>query len=131
MNLGLRTETFGQGNQTWLGSAHGTDMLVPCTLDTSAFTAGTHYPAGYFPSGLALGKITASGLYGPYNDAATDGTQTLVGFLMNDVQAPAVNTVDVQGSLFQHGRVITANLPIPSSVDAAGKADVKGQIIFA
>lgn len=130
MDLSIRTETFGQSNQSWLGSAHGTSNARPCTLDVSAFTAGTHYPAGYFPSGLALGKITATGLYGPYDDSKSDGTQTLVGFLLDDVKASAVNTIDVQGALFEHGRVIVANLPIPSSVDAAGKTDLKGQIIF-
>lgn len=66
MDLSIRTETFQQDDQSWLGSEHGTDMGRSITLDTSAFTSGTHYPNGYFPSGLALGKITATGKYGPY-----------------------------------------------------------------
>lgn len=66
MDLTLRTETFGQDDQSWLGSAHGTDATQSITLDTSAFTSGTHYPDGYFKSGIALGKIAATGKYGPY-----------------------------------------------------------------
>ncbi|MDX3839560.1 hypothetical protein [Streptomyces europaeiscabiei] len=66
MNLTQTTESFGQDDQSWLASAHGTDTARSITLDTSAFTAGTHYPNGYFPSGLAVGKIAASGKYGPY-----------------------------------------------------------------
>ena len=66
MDLTLRTETFGQDDQSWLGSAHGTDTARSITLDTSAFTANTHYPNGFLPSGLPLAKITASGKYGPY-----------------------------------------------------------------
>lgn len=124
MNLAQTTETFGQDDQSWLGSAHGTDAARPITLDTSAFTSGTHYPSGYFPSGLVLGKITATGLYGPYDDAAVDGRQTAVGFLFTAVKAPSVNTIDVQGALLWHGAAIAANLPIPSSLDTNGKADL-------
>lgn len=68
MNLNPRTETFGQEDQTWLGSAHGTSMGRPVTLDISAFTEATHFPDGFVPSGTPVGKITASGLFGPYDD---------------------------------------------------------------
>ena len=223
-------------DQTWLGSAHGTDSARPVTLDVSAFTANTHYPNGYFPSGLALGKITSSGLYGPYaanvsevqtvtitgtptggtftltfdgvttaaiaynataaavqtaleglpniqpgdvvctggalpgtlvtvtfagrwlgknvpqmtaasgsltggssptvtvatgtggGSASSDGTETLAGFLFCSVKAPAVNTIDVQGAILEHCKVVAAKLPI--AVDAAGQASVSGRIIF-
>ena len=129
MDLSVRTETFGQDDQSWLGSAHGTNAGRTITLDTSAFTAGTHYPNGYFLSGIPLGKITASGKYGPYNDAAVDGTETLVGLLLTAVPAPSATTTDVAGALFDHGRVVEANLPI--AIDAAGKTDVAGRIWFA
>jgi hypothetical protein len=35
-------------------------------LDVSAFTANTHYPNGYIPSGMVLSEL-ASGLFGPYS----------------------------------------------------------------
>jgi Bacteriophage lambda head decoration protein D len=130
MDLSITTETFTQDDQSWLGSQHGTDTARSITLDTSAFTAGTHYPNGYFPSGLALGKITATGLYGPYSDAAVDGRTTLVGFLFTAVKAPSVNTIDVQGAILLHGFVVEAKLPSGHGLDANGKTDVKGQIIF-
>jgi hypothetical protein len=128
MNLTTTTEGFGQDDQSWLASAHGTDTARTITLDTSAFTAGTHYPSGYFPSGLALGKITATGLYGPYDDAAVDGRAVLAGLLFTAVSAPSVTTVDPQGSLLWHGAVLAAKLPI--AVDAAGQTDVAGYIKF-
>lgn len=128
MNLTPVTETYQNEDQRWLGSAHGTSSGESITLDTSAFTAGTHYPNGYFPSGLPLGKITATGLYGPYNNASSDGTETLAGHLLCTVDAPTVNTQDPQGALFWHGRVIEARLPI--AVDSAGKADVAGRIRY-
>lgn len=129
MDISLKTENFAFDDQSWLGSAHGTDAARTITLDTSAFTAGTHYPDGYFKSGLPLGKITASGKYGPYNDAAADGTEVLAGFLFCAVDAPSVNTIDVGAAMLEHGRVIAAKLPI--AVNAAGQADVAGRIIFA
>ncbi|MFE5332946.1 hypothetical protein ACFRCG_41840 [Embleya sp. NPDC056575] len=66
MDLSLRTETWGQDDQSWLGSQHGTEAARSITLDVSKFTANTHYPNGYFLSGIPLGKVTATGLYGPY-----------------------------------------------------------------
>lgn len=128
MDLGLKTETYGVDDQSWLGSEHGTQATESVTLDTSTFTQATHYPDGYFKSGLPLGKITASGKYGLYNGAATDGTETLVGFLFAAVGAPTDNTVDVAGAMLTHGKVRSSRLPV--AVDAAGQADVAGTIRF-
>ncbi|MFE5093211.1 head decoration protein [Streptomyces sp. NPDC056638] len=130
MDLSLKTESFTQDRRDWLGSAHGTDAPVSATLDVSKFTAGTHYPDGYIKSGVPLGKITATGLYGPYDDAATDGRQTLVGFLFTaqDVNARRVASTKVVGSMLIHCFIREAKLPV--AVDAAGKTDVAGRIIF-
>lgn len=130
MDLSLRTEAFGVDDQSWLGSAHGTDATESITLDTSAFTAGTHYTAlgGHFKSGIALGKITATGLYGPYDGGAVDGREALAGFLYAAVPAPAAATTDPSGAMLVHGKVVTARLPV--AVDAAGVADVDGRIRF-
>ncbi|WP_043468982.1 head decoration protein [Kitasatospora sp. MBT66] len=128
MELGLRTETFQQEDHSWLGSAHGTDATRSITLDTTKFTAGTHYPNGYFPSGLPLGQITAGGKFGPYDDTAVDGRQTCVGFLMTSVRAPRTAGAPVVGALLDHGKVVTARLPL--AVDANGRADVAGRIQF-
>ncbi|MGO4630504.1 head decoration protein [Streptomyces sp. 2RAF24] len=122
MELSLKTENFGSDDQSWLGSSHGTQATETITLDTSTFTPATHYPDGYFKSGIPLGKITAGGKYGPYDNAAADGRQTLVGFLFAAVQAPAVNTLDPSGAMLTHGKVRESRLPI--AVDAAGKAEV-------
>lgn len=231
MDLSIGSETFGQEDQTWLAAAHGIDLARSITLDVSEFTEGTHYPDGFFPAGLPLGKITATGLYGPYggnvNEVQTiglgaasagtvtigfdgettaaiafnasaaavqtalellsnvepgdivvtggplpgvitltfggqyagenvptvvvtptgltggtvtvtpvtaggssesNGTETLAGFLLSPVKAPVANTTDVGGALYEHGRVVEANLPLP--IDAAGRAAVAGRITF-
>jgi hypothetical protein len=128
MDLTVKTETWTGDDQSWLAANHGTDFARSITLDSSAFTPNTHAPNGFYPSGLALGKITATGLYGPYTPAASDGTDVLAGFLLTPTKAAAVNTTDVGAALFEHGRVVEANLPI--AIDANGKADVAKTISF-
>jgi hypothetical protein len=66
MDISVRTTDYGVEDRSWLGSAHGTTATRTITLDTSAFTEGTHYPDGYVKSGTVLARITGTGLYGPY-----------------------------------------------------------------
>jgi len=128
MDLSITTKSYGVENHSWLGSRHGHDNAQPCTLDTSLFTPGTHYPNGFFLSGIPLGRVTATKKMGPYDDAASDGRQTLVGMLFTSVRAPEDNTHDPIAAQLLHCLVVEAALPI--AVDAAGKADVAGRITF-
>jgi len=66
MDISVRSEgTWGAVDRSWLASREGTGTSRSITLDTSAFTAGTHYPNGFVPSGMTL-ALLANGLYGPY-----------------------------------------------------------------
>lgn len=109
MFLQQTSEAWGQDDQSWLGSAHATDAAQSVTLDTSAFTKATHYPKGYFPSGLPI-KRANDGKYVPA--AAGD---TAYGFLFCAVKAPTDNSIDVVAAMLDHGRVIVSRLPIPVS----------------
>lgn len=126
-DISLQTTTYQVGNRQWL--LDEPDFKPNVTLSIAAFTSGTHYPNGFIPSGTAIGKITASGLFGPYSDAASDGTQTLYGFTYGDVRAVRQNgtaAVKVGTGAVVSGAVSLAKLPFQSgtgSVDAAGKAD--------
>ena len=46
-------------------------------------------------AGTVLGKITASGKYKPYDNDATDGTQTAAAILVYDVDATSVDVAAV------------------------------------
>jgi hypothetical protein len=127
MRLTHTTETWLSEDMTWLASAHGTQSGRSVTLDRSAFTSGTHYPNGYFLAGIPLGKITASGKYGPYNNASSDGTETLAGLLFHAVDAGSTD-IDPVAAMLDHCIVVESLLPI--AVDSAGKTDVKGAILF-
>lgn len=137
MDLSLRTESFSQDAQDWLGSSHGTDAPKSITLDKSTFTLATHFPDGYIVSGIALGKITATGKYGPYDDALSNGQNVLAGFLWTAVAIRTTADKDPGGALLLHCFVVEAKLPLAGAstgtagrVDANGKADVAGRIIF-
>lgn len=73
------TVTYGGGDYRWLKSARGTEHPRSGTLDTSTFTEGTHYPSGYFPSGLPLYLNPSSGLYEPF-DGSTGDTNEVITF---------------------------------------------------
>lgn len=127
MDLSIRSETFAADDQSWLGSAHGTDATRTVTIDVSTFTAGTHYPEGFLKSGLPL-AVLPSGRYGLFDAAATNSQGTLVGFLFTPVKAPADTATPVYGAILRHGAVIASRLPVP--VAEADRADVAGRIDF-
>lgn len=132
-NIGVETKSFQLPNdRSWLlsiwGQGPGENPTV--LLDVSTFTAGTHFPNGYIPSGTALGVITASTdankiTVGPYDDAAVDGRGTFFGFLHSDVKVPntADLTKDTGGAAVCAGFIKRSRLPI--DLDANGRADAK------
>lgn len=119
----LQSESFGGGDQSWLGSAHGIGNCRTGTLDVSAFTKATHYPNGYIPSGTPV-DVADEGAIKPYADAA--GAR--LGFLFTD-QATDGST-DIPAPIFRHGIVKVDNLPgnftIPATGSAAGFVFVGG-----
>ena len=125
----MTTTTFGGGDQSWIGAgAHGITDARTEIVDISTFTAGTHYPNGYLPSGLPVAKV--GGVLVPYD--ATEGTTTgagvLAGFILTD-QA-VVGTADFAVPLYDHGRVVTANLPIAFTAPAAAAKKAATTIVF-
>jgi hypothetical protein len=113
----LRSETIGAGDQSWLGSAHGIADCRTETIDISAFTAGTHYPDGYIPSGTAVAKV--GGVLVPY--VATEGTVTGAGILAGHIftDQAVVGAADIPAPLLDHGRVKAAKVPGGFTVPAA------------
>jgi hypothetical protein len=76
------TETLAVG-RPWLMSMLGIEANESITLDLSKFSENLHWtaPSAYQPdrkmkSGIPLGKLTASGLYAPYN-AVSNEVQTV------------------------------------------------------
>ncbi|WP_431941674.1 head decoration protein [Nocardia grenadensis] len=105
-------------NRSWLQSAHGTDPNANpgVTLDVSKFTEATHYPDGFVRSGIVLGQVTATKLYGPYDPDATDGRETAKGHLFGSLGVKG--KAKVGGALVVHGFVNAARLPANHGLDA-------------
>jgi hypothetical protein len=115
--------------------------MKPIMLDMSTFNAN-HVVNGRLLSGTALAKITATGLYGPYTTGGAGGLEVGVGFLFEDVIVDKTSqvdnlatAVDPAATLFHTGDVLESKLPLFASttdgeIDAAFKADVKGDITF-
>lgn len=117
------TEVTTTASRPWLLSTYGTETNKTITLDISQFGEGTYTEAAngvpnVIPSGTPLGKVTASGLYGPYDSAAADGTQTFAGLLETDT---AFNTgsTKVGAAMRIVGDVNVAKLPVEFTVPAA------------
>lgn len=110
----LRTETFGPGDQSWLGSTHGIRNARTGIIDISTFTAGTHYPDGFIRSGTPLAQVgtTASGepMYVPYDVTVgtTTGAGILAGHLLTDQRVNG--TADFGAPILDHGRVKVAKI---------------------
>lgn len=104
----LRSEVIGTGDQSWLGSTHGLRNARTEVLDISTFTAGTHYPNGYIPSGFPVAIV--AGMLVPYDTTVgtTTGAGILAGHILTD-QA-VIGTTDFAVPLFDHGRVKAAKV---------------------
>lgn len=111
MNLNRRVETFGSGDQAWLGSRHGVGNARTVTIAATSITAEKF--DGFLQAGLPL-KAGTAGLYEPLTDPASD---TLAGFLLTDQP----NTgEDVVAAMLDHGRVLVDRLPDQAPALAAG-----------
>ncbi len=119
----LKSETFGAGDQSWLASSHGLRNARTEQVNLSAFTAGTHYPNGYIPSGTPVAKV--SGLLVPYTSAegTTTGAGVLAGHILTD--QPVVGTGNFPAPVIDHCRVRAAKVPQGSDAFTAPVAAAK------
>lgn len=127
-DINIRTvKTFLNEDQRWvapggIADLHNADSI---TLKMSLFSRVT-FANNLLPSGIVLGKVTASGLYGPYDDAAVDGRQVATHHLLATVAWPADMAAGAQLPVagYWRGEVIESLLPTGHGLDAAAKVDL-------
>lgn len=109
--IAVTTTGYQAEKRNWLLGPHGTDPGTNpgITLDASLFTAGTHYPNGYIPSGTV---ISPAG--GPYS-----GSGAAAGILFSSVRVSSA-TAKIGGALVRHGFVKTTRLPFQSGAGSLG-----------
>lgn len=106
----------------------GTSASV--TVATTTAGANAHYANGYIPSGTVLGKVSATGLYGPYDSSVSDGRQTATGILFADcrvVRQNGTTATKVGSSQLVRGDVRVSKLPFQSgagAIDSDAKTDL-------
>jgi hypothetical protein len=133
-SIAVETTAYQAERRSWLihqPGGIGFGFTPSVTLDVSAFTAATHYPNGYLLSGIVLGKITATSLYGPYNDTLSNGQEVATGLLFSSVKIPnlADLTVDVGAAMVSAFAVVKiAKLPLSGTPTGRGAIDAAAQV---
>lgn len=119
-----RTEPALGYQHDWLASQHMTVKRAGITIDAATVTANAD-GMKIVKGGTVMGKVTATGKYGPYDNAAVDGRATALGFLLaGDMRLDAGDTT---AGLMISGSVLEARV---TGLDAAGKAELAPHFIF-
>ena len=115
---GIKTEDLGvTPDYAFLASEHAMTIRAGITLDSTTVGADANGDK-ILVAGTVVGKITVGGKYGAYDDAAGDGRETAVGFIMEEVN---LKDGDVTTTLLTHGSVIVARV---SGLDANARTDM-------
>jgi hypothetical protein len=111
MDLEVQTITTGDTDRRWAIDEVALTQMKVIQLDGSHFTGV--FTNGVIPSGTPLSLITATGLYGLYDNATAGGEAVFAGFLGMDAQVinKAGATHDVGAQLYDHGLVLESALP--------------------
>lgn len=101
-------------------------QIIAKRSDLVVFNGVRMVPAGAgltvtYEAGLVLGKVTSSGLYAPYNNSNSDGTEVAVGVLAEKVVTDEFGN-DSEAAMIQSG-ILFEDLLI--GLDSAAKADLK------
>lgn len=132
IDLSTHKKTWAGSDMRWIGSEEGTRSNVTVTLNLALFDFASVFTSLVIPSGVVLGKVTSSGLYGPYNNALTNGQEVAKGHLFTDVDVMELveiaHSTSLTGSvaapMFIRGVVIESKLPTNHGLDSAGKTDL-------
>ena len=107
---GYSKKQLGTGSYEWMYNTRGIRDGVTGMLDVSAFTAATHFPNGYFPSGLPV-KINSLGAVVPWTDAAGNK----LGYVGGDW--PTDGVTDFPVHIITHPEAVKIDkLPVPFTV---------------
>lgn len=112
---GLKSTTYGSGDFTWLRNTDGLDdSALTGAAPIAGFTAGTHYPDGYLPSGLPL-RVDDLDNIRPWADVA--GAK--LGFLKGDHKVSgATGDTSVNVAFITRGNIKLSKLPVALTVPA-------------
>lgn len=133
-DISVESTTYLPADRPWLlweaDGRVGSSPTDSGLINFALFTANTHYPNGYIPSGVVLGRVTSGGRLGPYDNGASDGRQTAVGFLYNATKVPADTARKVAVAVVDCFAVVSeSRLPSGHGLDTAGKTELAASFI--
>lgn len=130
------TNVTGGTDFRWLRSSHGVDSAVTGTYDlTKGIAALRDADTGVVPSGVLVGKITATGLYGVWDKTATDGREVLAGVALADVTVINGRYVVLPSgkapfALLKHGILSRKFLPVEAQRTVDESVATTAQFVF-
>lgn len=114
-HLGITETHIGSGDQSW---QHDPTRLLKKggTLDLALFVPTPDTIAhGSVRSGVAVAKVEATGLYGPYDPEALDGRDLFAGYVFDDVPTRGKTAGNFGFSIVIGGVIRTDKLPLADS----------------
>lgn len=111
------TGAYSSEDRSWMIGEHGANMPINVPVNFALFT-GANFASGIVKSGTVLGKVTATGRFGPYEPAATDGRQTAAGVLFNTFKLPADTSKVASAEALVHFHCRVARLPYTTGLGA-------------
>lgn len=102
---------LGGGDYSWMYNSRGIRDGVTAVLDISAFTAGTHYPDGYVPSGTPV-VVNDLGAVVPWADVAGNR----LGFVGGDFEVDKTGE-DMNVHVITHPETVFTDHPALAAVD--------------
>lgn len=120
------SETFGGTDQRWLGSREGTDTARTVTLDNASWTSKV--TNGRLKGGEAIAFNTSTKKWVPYASGGSNGTNSLRGFLLNDVPF-RVSAGDKVVPLLTRGRIVLKYLPSTVAANATINGNARFEFI--
>ena len=109
--------TWGAEDRSWTRGEHGFNAPTNAPLDYTLFT-GSNFADGTVKSGCVMGKVTATGKFGPYDPAATDGRNKAVGMLFNSFRIPTNKAQVGSDAILTHFQCREQRLPYKSGLGA-------------
>lgn len=123
------------------GSTFGDEFHAPTVFELLASSEGWRQRGvvlaggqGVIPTGTVLGAYTSgpnAGMYGVYNSAHSDGTQTPLGFLRNGVDTGGSSSPSGKASTAEVGEMVdrgVVNYNVTSGVDLNAITKLNGRV---
>lgn len=120
------TESFGGTDQRWLGSREGMDTQKTITLDATAWAAKV--VNGRIKGGEAVAFNTSTNKWVPYASGGSNGTNSLSGFIGQDIPFRA-DAGDKVAAMLTRGRIILKYLPSTVAANATRNANSRFELI--